>query len=252
MEKYKFFLPFVCMGLIGASVVSCDDDDDKDENPGVENNQSNNGSNNSNEEQISGGKVLDKHHYADLGLSVKWAKCNVGALKPEQSGSYFAWGETSPKKKFDWSNYKYCNGSEETLTKYNNSESNGEVDFLSQLEKSDDAAAVNWGGAWRMPTKKECMELIENTNNYWTDNYNNTNVAGYVFLSKDTQYTDTLFMPAAGSYAQSYNFDKNEWGNYWVADGGSSWVEHFNFWNRSVYMNFTDRSGGCTVRAVAD
>lgn len=61
------------------------------------------------------------HEYVDLGFSVKWATCNVGATKPEEYGDYFAWGETTPKSTYDWETYKYCNGSFDSLTKYNNS-----------------------------------------------------------------------------------------------------------------------------------
>lgn len=265
MKKSKFILPLLCLGLVNTTFVSCGDDDDE-EKPKVENNDSNpnNGGNDSkpndgnNEsdptgEQISGGKVLDKHHYVDLGLSVKWAQCNIGALKPEQAGSYFAWGETAAKSSFSWSNYKFCQGTEKTLTKYNSSSEYGVVDDFEFLEKADDAAAVNWGGAWRMPTKKECEELINNTLNYWTSDYKSTKTAGYVFVSKDAKYaSDTLFIPAAGGYAEKYLLDKNEWGNYWVANSKGSWVDIFVFWNRSVYMNFTERCGGNNIRPVAD
>ena len=93
------------------------------------------------------------HDYVDLGLSIKWATCNVGASSPEEYGDYFAWGETEPKSIYDWSTYKYCNGSETTLTKYNYSNIYGTVDNKTTLEMSDDAARANWGGGWRMPTE---------------------------------------------------------------------------------------------------
>lgn len=107
-----------------------------------------------------------KHAYVDLGLSVKWATCNVGASKPEEAGDYFAWGETRPKSHYDWSTYKYCfNGSKRKITKYNSICKYGYekyVDNDSILDLSDDAAYMNWGGSWRMPTKKEWLELINN------------------------------------------------------------------------------------------
>ena len=58
------------------------------------------------------------HEYVDLGLSVKWATCNVGATRPEEYGGYYAWGETEEKDNYDWSTYKWCNGSYDTMTKY--------------------------------------------------------------------------------------------------------------------------------------
>ena len=83
--------------------------------------------------------------YVDLGLSVKWATCNVGANNPEDYGDYFAWGETTTKDTYNWSTYKYCNGDYDLLTKYCNKSSygnNGFTDNKTQLELSDDAASV--------------------------------------------------------------------------------------------------------------
>lgn len=82
----------------------------------------------------------------DLGLSVKWASYNLGASRPEGNGGYYAWGETAPKRFYDWAEYKWCNGSEKSLTKYNTSKSNGIVDDKTDLDPEDDAAHVNWGG----------------------------------------------------------------------------------------------------------
>ena len=108
------------------------------------------------------------HEYVDLGLSVKWATCNVGATTPEGYGDYFAWGETQPKTTYNWSTYKYCNGSYYTLTKYCVDYSYGTVDNKTTLELTDDAARVNWGGKWRMPTKAEYNELKNSSNCTWT------------------------------------------------------------------------------------
>ena len=133
------------------------------------------------------------HEYVDLGLSVKWATCNVGASKPEEYGDYFAWGETQPKTTYDWSTYKWCNGSYNTLTKYNNSSSYGTVDNKTQLELSDDAARANWGGSWRMPTDAELTELREQCTWTWTTQ---NGVNGYKVTSKKNG--NSIFLPAAG------------------------------------------------------
>ena len=61
---------------------------------------------------------INNHEYVDLGLSVKWATCNIGATTPEEYGDYFAWGEVEPKEYYEWSTYKYCNGLSSTFTKY--------------------------------------------------------------------------------------------------------------------------------------
>ena len=113
------------------------------------------------------------YEYVDLGLpsGTLWAKCNIGAEKETDYGLYFQWGDVvgykdaSSGKSFSWSDYKYCNGSSTTLTKYNNSSSYGTVDNLNILEPSDDAATVNMGGSWRIPSNWEYQELIDNTTN---------------------------------------------------------------------------------------
>ena len=105
------------------------------------------------------------HEYVDLGLSVNYATCNVGATTPEEYGDYFAWGEVEPKETYTWENYKYCDGSSTTLTKYCNKSNygnNGFTDTKTVLDPEDDAAIANWGGAWRMPTYDEFSELKNN------------------------------------------------------------------------------------------
>lgn len=125
------------------------------------------------------------YEYVDLGLSVKWATCNVGASSPEGYGSYFAWGETSPKSEYNWRNLKYCTEVDEwdnaKFSKYVAESEYGRVDNKTSLELDDDAASANWGGSWRMPTKEEFQELIYNCNWKWTtkDGQN-----GYKVVSK--------------------------------------------------------------------
>ena len=151
--------------------------------------------------------------YVDLGLSVKWATCNVGASKPEEYGDYFAWGETQPKSNYDWSTYKYCNSSNNTLTKYNNSSSYGTVDNKTTLELSDDAARANWGGSWRMPTDAELTELREQCTWTWTTQ---NGVKGYKVTSKKSGYTNkSIFLPAAGCRDGSSLDYAGSYGYYW-------------------------------------
>jgi hypothetical protein len=102
-------------------------------------------------------EVGGKHKAVDLGLSVKWATCNIGASCPEEIGNYYAWGETQTKNNYEWDNYKWYDGI--GITKYPDKYYTGTSLFTMNLEPSDDAAHVIWRGSWRMPTNKECNEL---------------------------------------------------------------------------------------------
>ena len=135
--------------------------------------------------------------YVDLGLSVKWATFNVGANKPEDYGDYFAWGETEPKTNhnYDWTTYKWCDGSYNTLTKYNTDSEYGVVDNEKILESSDDAATANWGGDWRMPSIEEWNELFSNSSLKWEEH---NGVSGVALTS--VRNGNSIFLPAAGFY----------------------------------------------------
>ena len=192
----------------------------------------------------------NSHEYVDLGLSVKWATCNVGASKPEDYGDYFAWGETTTKSTYTWSTYKYCNGSYTTLTKYNNSSSYGSVDNKTQLELSDDAAAVNWGGAWRMPTKAEQDELREKCTWTWTTQ---NGVNGYKVTSKKSGYTNkSIFLPAAGRRYDSLLDDAGSDGNYWSSSlcTDSPYAYYLYFSSSNVCWYGSVRFYGRSVRPV--
>lgn len=161
------------------------------------------------------------HEYVDLGLSVKWATCNVGAEKPEDYGDYFAWGETEKTTLIygdAWDEYRFCEliGYTDDGEIYNNCDvtGNGTVYVFSKynstdgkrvLDAEDDAAAVNWGGAWRMPTVDELKELYENCTWEYKEDFNG--VSGYKVTSKKTGYTDKyIFLPLAG-FISSYRGD---------------------------------------------
>ena len=150
------------------------------------------------------------YEYVDLGLSVKWATCNVGATKPEEYGDYFAWGEVEPKNVYNWSTYKWCNGSSNTQTKYCTDSSYGTVDNKTVLEAADDAATANWGGIWRMPTKEEQDELRNNCTWEWTTE---NGVNGYKVTSKSNG--NSIFLPAAGSRGYGGLDDVGSYAYYW-------------------------------------
>ena len=145
----------------------------------------------------------DDHTYVDLGLpsGTLWATCNVGANSPEEFGDYFAWGETQPKDTCNWSTYQFYNGV--GLTKYTGD------DGLTTLLPEDDAATANWGANWRMPTRLEWQELINNTTVTWTQQ---GGVNGRLFTA---QNGNTLFLPATGCFTGS--------NIYYVGSGGYCW-----------------------------
>ena len=115
--------------------------------------------------------VFPAPEIVDLGLSVKWASFNIGASTPKEVGYSFAWGETKPKSHFSWETYKWSNGTENSLTKYNSNSEFGIVDNKSILDEEDDAAHVLYGGPWRMPTRDEANEL-------------------YTYCDEEVNYTD--------------------------------------------------------------
>ena len=189
--------------------------------------------------------------YVDLGLSVKWATCNVGANNPEDYGDYFAWGETTTKDTYDWSTYKYCNGSSSTLTKYCDNSShgnNGFTDNKTQLELSDDAARANWGGAWRMPTDAEWTELTYNCTWSWTTQ---NGVNGIKVTSKTNG--NSIFLPAAGYRDGSSLRNAGSAGNYCSSSlytdyPYDAWGVDFN--SSSVFRVDSYRYLGHSVRPV--
>ena len=143
--------------------------------------------------------------YVDLGLSVNWATCNIGASSPEYIGNYYAWGETETKSTFEWSNYKFADGPDFLMTKYCSKPEyglNGFTDGLMTLTPDDDVAHVTWGGNWRMPTYEEFNELIQNCSFRW--GYKN-GMTGYTVTSKVEGYTDkSIFLPACQDEGQVF------------------------------------------------
>ena len=195
---------------------------------------------------------LNGPEYVDLGLSVKWATMNVGASSPEDYGDYFAWGETSTKSTYDWSTYKYCNGSSTSLTKYNTSSSYGIVDNKTTLELSDDAARANLGGSWRMPTDAEMTELREQCTWTWTTQ---NGVNGYKVTSKSNG--NSIFLPAAGYRNESSRVNAGSRGYYWSSSLDTDSPDHAwhvsfasNYLGRIGYNRYHGRCYGFSVRPV--
>ena len=196
------------------------------------------------------------HEYVDLGLSVKWATCNVGAVNCYDYGDYFAWGETEPystfgKPAFNWSTYKYAVESEKEwkVTKYCTSTSNGTVDNLTTLEAEDDAAHVNWDGSWRIPTDAELTELRTKCSWTWT---NQSGVKGYKITGPNG---NTIFLPAGGSHEEEYQANFGISGSYWssslnIQNSHHAYYLYFDSHDVERNDNGDRRYYGCSIRPV--
>ncbi|MCR5361898.1 MAG: DUF1566 domain-containing protein [Bacteroidales bacterium] len=210
------------------------------------------------------------HVYVDLGLpsNLYWATCNVGANSPEEFGSYYAWGETtawgeetqgtalnrgfgspSIKTTFDWGNYKFCAGSFTSLTKYNTHDKFGTVDGLCELDLADDAASVNWGGAWRMPTEADWNELREHCRWRWRTYHG---VGGYEVIGENG---NSIFLPAAGCRSGDEICCVGAGGDYWSSTLSKDYpysAVDVRFYSSGVYVDRRSfgRSNGRSVRAV--
>lgn len=192
----------------------------------------------------------------DMGTSVKWAAYNVGATKPEEYGDHYAWGDTEAKSNYSWSTYKWCMGSRTTLTKYCTDSSygyNGFTDGKTVLDLEDDAARVNWGGSWRMPTDEEWIELIEGciwvrTSYEGTDGYK-----VYCFESGNS-----IFLPYAGDRNNANLYDVGSVGHYWssslnTVEPDLAWFVYFHsFEPEDVRRLNNNRYSGGSIRSVCD
>lgn len=159
---------------------------------------------------------IQGHKFVDLGLSVKWADRNIGANTPEHFGSYFAWGETEPKDFYSWDTYKfYTPNVDDTYSGYCE-------DLGSNISGTQyDAATVNWGNKWRMPTMKELEELVYNCKWEWTTF---ENVNGYLVTGISG---NSIFLPAAGYYGTGGLNYAGSMGTYLTSMSNSDYDSHF-------------------------
>ncbi|MBQ0142320.1 MAG: hypothetical protein KBT06_05905 [Prevotellaceae bacterium] len=190
------------------------------------------------------------HEWVDLGLpsGTKWATMNVGASSPSDYGSYFAWGETSPKSTYTRANLKYCvDTTGDKFSKYVIDSEYGNVDGKRELELSDDAAYVNWGSGWRMPSKVQLYELREKCKWTWTTMGGHN---GYKVVGPNG---NSIFLPAAGYRYEGSLSSAGSFGDYWSRSLNTSngWYAYSLFFDSSdvSWSNF-DRSFGHSVRPV--
>ena len=212
----------------------------------------------------------------DMGSGLKWANMNVGAVDSVTDyGDYFAWGETAPyyqegyaqenpcthwiggKSSYVWESYSLCNGTTTTMIKYCTSSNYGCVDNKTELERTHDAAHVNWGGTWRTPTYTEWNWLRENSTWTWTDDYlgDGSNKAGSIVTSSING--NTIFLPASGERCGNELIRAGKGGAYWSSTLEGScfaWSVVFDRPVRVFYVNFDgySRYFGLPVRAVSE
>lgn len=160
---------------------------------------------------VNGKQYFPEHEYVDLGLSVKWATCNVGATNPEEVGGLFAWGETDTKTEYSYATYKFSvDGVRGNYTKYCNE------DNKTVLDLEDDVAHAKWGGNWRMPTSAEMDELRRECNWTWTTE---NGVKGFRVSGKKEGYeNNSIFLPVNAfndSVAVATLHQYPEYGVYW-------------------------------------
>ncbi len=202
------------------------------------NNDDTNHDNNNDSPYVSGS--VQGHDYVDLGLSVKWATCNVGAKAPAQYGNYYAWGETYTKDDYTSHTYQWRDYDTEDLT-YNN------------ILKSDyDVAYQSWGDKWRMPTHDEYMELIEKCT--YTDTTQN-NVKGLKIKGSNGKY---IFLPYGGQYYAnildegiSYGQGRSGW--YWTSTLNNRVSSYLAYFGRDWFgTGATYSYEGLLVRPVTE
>ena len=199
--------------------------------------------------ETKGGELCDdaNHvHAVDLGLSVKWACCNVGASVPEGYGGYYAWGETEEKSSYDWDTYQY----------YIDTDGDGYKDTFQNLGSnisgtSYDVAHVKWGGGWRMPTGDEIKELREKCSWEWTS------VNGVWGQKVTGPNGNSIFLPAAGYRFGTSLCDAGSYGYYWSGPLGEYYSRlacylYFSSGNHCWYGNDNRLRYGFAVRPVSE
>ncbi len=267
MKAFKFLTLSLAVAALCLGYASCGDDDDDENSPAEETTVSGGGSGtasedttdegsgisdegntdeeagttddetadegNTYEESITGS--INGHDYVDLGLSVKWATCNVGADTLYDCGDYFAWGETVTKS-------TYTSSNSVTYGKYM-----GMGDISGNA--TYDAARANWGGSWRMPTKDEVYELINNCTTEWTTL---SGVNGYKVTGPNG---NSIFLPAAGWRNGTSLDDTGEYGLYWSStphESNTSSAYNLYFNVGDFVRDWDNRDYGQSVRPVSE
>lgn len=212
--------------------------------------------------------IRNGHEYVDLGLSVKWATCNVGTESSFDYGKYFAWGETVAKQKYDWATYEWVLPGESTgeyINKYTFQDYmlwslwyDDYGDYVGDnkiaLDMQDDVVSEIWGEDWRMPSFDELLELKNNCTWVWTSNYKSSGLKGYIVTSKKSGFTNkSIFLPASGTMRGKTLSNTGTYGTYWtrnLAESSSYCACGLGFNSSSIYWFDSDRCYGMSIRPV--
>lgn len=239
------------------------------------------------------GIITYGHEYVDLGIVVDgkpvyWATTNIGADNAWDSGDFFAWGETKAygeedtsntqlfqtngsytKTYYNWSTYKWCSGSYNTMTKYCTDSYYGTVDNNTFLDAEDDAAYINWEGVWRMPSEKELTLLTKECYWQWEGDYRGSGSFGYIVfkaksssdkgkcktinstpsLSSSYSLDDPhIFLPIAGTCEPTYQ--EGQCGYWSLTEYGNSQAYELDFGPMGRGVQSFDRYIGLSIRPV--
>ncbi len=202
------------------------------------------------------------YEYVDLGLpsGIKWAKLNVGATKESDPGLFFQWGDTEGytsdqcgkgegQKVFTWEDYKWCNGSDTSITKYCTIGSYGIVDNKIVLDLEDDGCHIHMGGDWRLPTGTNMQELIDNTN--W-EHVTIEGMTGEKFTNK-LDPSKYIFLPGADCYNGSFRLGTGtlSWSSS-LSDFTSRYAKYLYGFNNTSSVSTNSRCIGSPLRGVID
>lgn len=224
----KKMFPVFALGALMMFVASCEEDTEFEnkEEPGTENTDT---------------FLVEA---VDLGLSVKWASCNVGADSPEDSGSYYAWGEIEEKSDYCWGNYEYYLGDLDGDMRVEC------VDLGSDISGTlYDVAHVKWCDGWRIPSKLEIEELFNRCKWEWSL------VNGIYGQKVIGPNGNSIFLPAAGYRDEDGLKSYGSFCYYWSSSRdeisvGSAYYFYYGRTQSNIVA--TDRKCGQAIRPVKD